>query len=184
MWRFISKIIFFVTGWKVVGDYPVEIKKAVLIAAPHTSNWDFIFSRAGLFLMNAPAKFLIKKEWVDGPAGFLLKKLGAIPVDRKSTAKTYSFVDEISRLFPKYDKLAVMIAPEGTRKRVPRWRSGFYHIALKANVPILFGYLDYKKKNAGIGGVFYPTGDYEGDLEKIKSFYRTVTAKYPEQGVH
>lgn len=184
MWRFISRILFFVSGWKVEGDYPEEVKKAVLIAAPHTSNWDFIFSRAGLFLMNAPVKFLIKKEWVEGPAGFLLKKLGAIPVDRSATGRTTSFVDEISNLFPKYDKLAVMIAPEGTRKRVTRWRSGFYHIALKANVPILFGYLDYKKKNAGVGGVFYPTGNFEEDLEKIKDFYKTVTAKYPDKGVN
>lgn len=183
MWRFISRVIFFITGWKVVGEYPQEITKAVLIAAPHTSNWDFIFSRAGLFLMNAPVRFLIKKEWVQGPAGFLLKKLGAIPVDRSPKTKSSGFVEEITSQFQNYDRLAIMIAPEGTRKRVTRWRSGFYHIALNANVPILFGYLDYRKKNAGIGGVFYPTGNYDEDLEKIKSFYRTVTARYPEKGV-
>ncbi len=183
MWIFISKIIFWFTGWKVKGDYPREIKKAVLIAAPHTSNWDFLFSRAGLFIMKAPVRFIIKQEWVKGPIGFLLKKLGAIPVDRNAKNKSLSFVDQVIDLYNQHDELIIMIAPEGTRKLVKKWRSGFYYMAMNAKIPILLGYLDYKNKLAGVGGVIYPSGDYESDLEKIKSFYKTVTAKYPEQGI-
>lgn len=134
--------------------------------------------------MDAPAKFIIKKEWVKGPLGYILKKLGAIPVDRNAKTKSLSFVEQVLELFAQRDELVIMIAPEGTRKKVSKWRSGFYYMAINANVPILYGYLDYRKKHAGIGGVFYPTGNYEQDLEEIKSFYRNVAAKYPEKGVH
>lgn len=183
MWRFLSKVIFKISGWKVVGDYPRSIKKAVLIAAPHTSNWDFLFSRAGLFIMRAPVKFIIKQEWVKGPIGYLMKKLGAIPVDRNSKKRSLSFVEQVIELYNNYEELIIMIAPEGTRKQTTKWRSGFYYMAINAKVPILLGYLDYKNRYAGVGGVFYPTGDYEKDLEEIKSYYRNITPKYPDKGV-
>jgi 1-acyl-sn-glycerol-3-phosphate acyltransferase len=184
MWLLLSKIIYKISGWKVIGDYPKEIKKAVLIAAPHTSNWDFLYSRAGLFIMGAPVKFIIKQEWVNGPLGFLLKKLGAIPVDRSARTRSLNFVEQVIELFNQHDELIIMIAPEGTRKRATKWRSGFYYMAVNAKIPILLGYLDYKKKNAGVGGVFYPTGDYNKDLAEIKAFYKNITARYPEKGVH
>jgi 1-acyl-sn-glycerol-3-phosphate acyltransferase len=184
MWRFISKFIYKISGWKVVGEYPSDIKKAVLIAAPHTSNWDFLYSRAGLFLMGAPVKFIIKQEWVNGPLGFLLKRLGAIPVDRNARNKSLNFVEQVIEMFNQNEELIIMIAPEGTRKRAHKWRSGFYYMATNAKIPILLGYLDYKKKHAGVGGVFYPTGNYEKDLMDIKAFYKTVSAKYPEKSVN
>ena len=115
-----------------------------------------------------------------GPLGWLLKKLGALPVDR---SKNNSLVNAMIDIFNNAEEMVIMITPEGTRKYQPRWRKGFYHTAMGANVPIILGYLDYSKKEAGVGPIIYPTGDVEGDIEKIKAFYRTKKGKYPELGV-
>jgi 1-acyl-sn-glycerol-3-phosphate acyltransferase len=178
--KLLSKAIFAVTGWKQVGSIPPESKKCVLVAAPHTSNWDFIYARAAFYLMEIPVRFTIKKESMKTVFGPLLKAMGALPVDR---SKNNSLVQQMVDIFNQSDQLAIMITPEGTRKYQPRWRKGFYYTALEAKVPILLGYLDYAKKEAGIGPVFIPTGDVEGDIEKIKDFYRTIIPKYPDQGV-
>jgi len=155
-----------------------------MVAAPHTSNWDIVFARAALFILRVPVKFTIKKEWVRFPMGLILKPLGAIPIDRqaKGTRKA-SMVDTMAELFNKRDHLIILVTPEGTRKYAKRWRSGFYFTAMKANVPIVLGYLDYKDKEAGIGAVFYPSGDRDRDVEEIKAFYRKKVPKFPDQGV-
>ncbi|WKN31339.1 1-acyl-sn-glycerol-3-phosphate acyltransferase [Porifericola rhodea] len=185
MLRIIALIIFKITGWKAKSYIPKDIKKAVMVAGPHTSNWDFVYARAALYILRVPVKFTIKKEWVRFPLSLILNPLGAIPINRnpKGISRT-STVDKMVQLFDERDHLIILVTPEGTRKYAKKWKSGFYFTAQRANVPIVIGYLDYKEKEAGIGAVFQPTGDKEKDIEEIKKFYRTKTAKYPEQGVY
>ena len=115
------------------------------------------------------------------PFGPLLKAMGALPIDR---SKNTRMVDAMIRIFKETPgDMCILVTPEGTRKYQPRWRRGFYHVAEGAGVPIVLGYLDYAKKEAGIGPTIYPTGDIEADMEKILAFYRTKTAKFPENGV-
>ncbi len=179
--KFLSKLFFKSTGWTLNGNLTPENRRCVMIAAPHTSNWDFVYARAAFYLMDAPIRYTIKKEFMRFPFGGLLRSIGALPIDRSKNTK---MVDAMIRIFEETPgDMCVMVTPEGTRKYQPRWRRGFYYVALGANVPIVLGYLDYSKKEAGIGPTFYPTGDVEADIEKIMAFYRTKTAKYPEQGV-
>ena len=174
-------------GWKLVGDLPPGLDKAVMVVAPHTSNWDALYGIIGIvFIKNIAAKFAVKKEAMFFPLGLLLKRLGAIPIDRSSQSKTggkLKQVDMLAEIFQKSKKLLFVIAPEGTRKYAPRWKTGFYHIAMRAQVPIVLGYLDYAKKEAGIGPVIYPTGNMEQDIQQIQAFYKDITGRYPHQGV-
>ena len=178
--KFLAKLTFKILGWKQIGNIPPHIKKCVIIGAPHTSNWDLFYGRLGLYLAGVKLKFLIKKELFFFPLGTLLKALGGIPVDR---SKKSNMVEYVVSLFDKYMEFKMAIAPEGTRKFAKEWKKGFYYVAQNALVPIILGYLDYKKKIAGIGPVFNPTGDVDKDIEEIKNFYRTTTPKYPKQGV-
>ncbi|ARS34890.1 1-acyl-sn-glycerol-3-phosphate acyltransferase [Pontibacter actiniarum] len=179
--KFISKLFFKATGWTLNGTLTAENRRCVMIAAPHTSNWDFVYARAAFYLMDAPIRYTIKKEFMQFPFGPLLKAMGALPIDR---SKNTRMVDAMIRIFEETPgDMCVMVTPEGTRKYQPRWRRGFYYVALGAKVPIVLGYLDYAKKEAGIGPTIIPTGDIEADMEKILAFYRTKTGKFPEQGV-
>lgn len=180
-WYLFSKFWFWLTGWKLASVVPPDIRKAIMIAAPHTSNWDLLYARAAFFLMGVPVRFTVKKEWVDNPiVGGLMKSLGALAVDR---SRNNSLVDGMIQLFNEREELVIMITPEGTRSYQPKWRKGFYFVAQGAHVPILLGFLDYKNKEAGVGPAVYPTGNYEADLEKIQAFYRTKTGRFPEKGV-
>jgi 1-acyl-sn-glycerol-3-phosphate acyltransferase len=185
MMKFLSKIIFWLAGWQMQPNWPVGVKKAVLIAIPHTSNWDLLYARAAFYLMDIPVRFTIKKEVMIGPLGWFLSGLGAIPIDRKRTpgGKKQTYTEAMIQMLNERDDLVVMVTPEGTRNAVKKWKSGFYHTALGANVPIVIGYLDYKKKEAGIGPCLYPNGDMEGQIEELKAFGRTVVPKYPEKGI-
>lgn len=178
--KFLSQLIFKVTGWQVKGQIPREVKKSIMIAAPHTSNWDLLYARCAFYIMGVDLRYTIKKEAMVGPLGWLLKHLGALPVDR---SKNNSLVQGMIDILNNSEEMVIMVTPEGTRKYQPRWRKGFYYAAVGAHVPIVLGYLDYAKKEAGVGPIFYPTGDVEADIEEIKKFYRTKTAKYPEKGV-
>jgi len=180
-WYLFSRFWFWITGWRLGTRVAPGVKKSIMIAAPHTSNWDFMFARAAFFLMDVDVKLTIKKEWTSIPLlGRLVQSLGGIAVDR---SKNNSLVDGMVRLFEIHDELVILITPEGTRKYQPKWRKGFYHAAVQAGVPIQLGYLDYKNKEAGVGPCIYPTGDYEADLETIKAFYRTKPGRFPDQGV-
>ena len=170
------------------GGVPADIKKAVMIAAPHTSYWDFLYARGAFFIMGIPVKITIKKEVVNAPVfGWFARQLGAIAIDRKPKAgnlrQKLSMVDAMVSLLDNSDQLIMMVTPEGTRKYVKRWKTGFYRVAENAKVPIILGYLDYKNKIAGIGPVKWPTGDYDKDLKEIMDFYRDKQGKYPEKGV-
>jgi 1-acyl-sn-glycerol-3-phosphate acyltransferase len=143
-------------------------KKYVLVFAPHTSWTDFAIGKIALTAMGVKTTFLIKKEMFFFPLGSYLRYIGGYPVDRKGTK---SLTDTLAEYIKKKDEIAFLIAPEGTRKRVETWKRGFYHIAQKAGVPVVLGYLDYRDRKGGIGPVFYITGDYEADLQEIQKFY-------------
>ena len=184
--RLLSKFIFFITGWKVAGAVPKDIDKAVMVAAPHTSMWDFVYVTCAFSLMRLPMKLAIKKEMFFFPLGWLLKTLGGMPIDRKSKKtgeKKLSTVQAMINLFDTDEKVFMVVAPEGTRKQVKRWKTGFYRVAEGAGVPIVLGYLDYKNKEAGIGPIIHVSNDMEADIEKIMAFYRPIVAKHPEKGV-
>jgi len=175
--KYISGFLLWLAGWHIKGSIPPGIKKCVILAAPHTSNWDFVVGRLAYFQLGVPVKFLIKKELFVFPFRGLLIKLGGIPVDR---GKRSNLVEEVASLFDHYEQLNVIITPEGTRKRVNNWKRGFYFIAQKANVPLVLGFVDYKTKTTGFGQIIYPSGDFDSDFKIIEDFYKTKTARYPE----
>lgn len=178
MMKIIARIYFGLIGWKLTSNrIPLPLNKVVMIAAPHTSNWDFPIAMAALYLMDVRVRYLAKKELFSFPLGILLRAMGGIPVDR---SKNNNLVDSMVDAFHSHDKMIMLIPPEGTRGYVKEWKSGFYHVAVKAEVPIIIGYLDYKKKKAGILDPFYPTGDYEADVKILKNMCRIATPKYPE----
>ena len=186
MMYWLAKLWFWLNGWKIEGELMKGINKAVMTAAPHTSNWDFVWARASFYILRVPLNYTIKKEFIKGPLGWMLKSMGAIPIDRSPKVEGQprrSTVDAMVDLFNEREQLYVMVTPEGTRKYVPEWKTGFYYTALKAGVPIVVGFVDYKDKVAGIGPIIYPTGDVDADIEKLKAFYRTKTGKFPENGV-
>lgn len=175
--KLLAKFILKIWGWKLNGIIPEGVHKCVVIAAPHTSNIDFFIGRFAYFAIGVKLKFLIKKEVFIFPFGPILKAWGGIAVDR---GKKNNMIGQVVELFNNTDSLYVLITPEGTRKLSKRWKKGFYHIAQQAKVPIALGYADYRTKEAGVGPVIYPSGNYESDLKTIQDFYRDKTAKYPE----
>jgi 1-acyl-sn-glycerol-3-phosphate acyltransferase len=175
--KFLSKLILKLMGWKIVGGVPEGLTKAVVIVAPHTSNWDFFIGSMGYYVLGLKAKFLIKKEIFVFPFKTILLKMGGIPIER---SKKTNSVETVAALFQQYDNLCITVTPEGTRKLNPNWKKGFYYIALRAKVPILLGVIDYKKKEAGLGPMVFPSGDFEKDFKFIEDFYRPLNGKYPE----
>ena len=183
--KLLAQIVFWLSGWKISGKWPDGLKKAVLIAIPHTSNWDILYARSAFYLMEVPVKFTIKKEVMVGPLGWLIKALGGIAIDRKriSGKRKQTYTETMIQMLKEREELVIMVTPEGTRSYASRWKSGFYHIAQGADVPVVIGFLDYKRKLAGIGPVIQPNGNLEGQMEEMKVFGRTITGKYPDQGI-
>ena len=171
-----SKWIFKIMGWKVLVTVP-EPPKSVICVAPHTSNWDFIIGKLFYWSVNRKSNFLMKKSWFFFPLGSLLRTMGGIPVDRN---KRTSVTDQMAEEFSRRETFHLAVTPEGTRKLATKWKMGFYHIALKAQVPIQLAYFDYAKKEMGITGIVYPTGDEMVDMAKIQAFYKDAHAKHPE----
>ncbi|TNE54634.1 MAG: acyltransferase [Bacteroidetes bacterium] len=169
-------------GWKVTGRYPHEIPKLVLAVAPHTSNWDFPI---GVLVNSAErihANYVGKHTLFHWPFGAFFRWLGGIPVDR---SKKNNFVDATVEAFRQNKRMHLVIAPEGTRSKVPRLKSGFYHIARLANVPIILCTFDWTKKEMYFDPKpFYPTGDEEKDLAYIWNYYKNVKGRNPELGIH
>ncbi len=176
--KWICKFYLRLIGWRIGSRLDPSIKKCVLVAAPHTSNYDYPISLATLYACGIKTNFLAKKSLFRFPIGILMRASGGIAVDR---SKHNNMVDFMISKFAQSDKLIMMIPAEGTRSYVKEWKSGFYHTAMGAGVPIALGYLDYGKKVSGFGDLFYPTGDYQKDLVEIQNFYRQFTAKYPEK---
>lgn len=176
--RWLSRLYLRLIGWKIGSALDPSVKKCVLVGAPHTSNMDYPITLATLYASGVNVRFLAKKSLFSFPLGILMRFTGGIPVDR---SKHHNMVDAMIDMFIKHDRLILLIPVEGTRSYVKEWKSGFYHTAVGANVPIAMGYLDYGKKIAGFGDLFYPTGDYQKDLKKIQDFYRQFRARYPEK---
>ncbi len=174
--------IFLQTGWKVDENLPPEIKKCIIIAAPHTSNWDFWYTMASFAIYKLRIRFTVKKEWMRFPFSLVMKPLGGIAIDRTprvAESGRKSFVDAMIELFEENEELIIVITPEGSRSRRDKWKTGFYHVAMGANVPILLGYVDYDKKVAGIGKTIYPS-NFNTDMRQIMAFYQKIHPKFPE----
>jgi len=174
--KILSRIIFWVLGWQVIGPFECP-KKCVIIAAPHTSNWDFLIGRCYGYITGISAKYLIKSSLFKPILGFLLRWDGGIPVYRDSRKNV---VDQIVEQFNNSDNFILGIAPEGTRSRVDRWKTGFYHIAYKAKVPIVLVAVDFKTKKIGIVNSIIPTGDIDKDMLFIQNQFKDLQGKIPE----
>ncbi len=180
MKKALSKAILKMAGWKLGPIEGVNLPKCVICVAPHTSNWDFPIGKLFYTSIGCTASFLMKKEWFFFPFNILFKALGGVPIDRnKRTSVTEQMVEE----FNSRPVFQVAITPEGTRKRATEWKKGFYYIALAAKVPVLLAYLDYAKKEVGIKTVFYPTGDMDGDIKKIRLQYKGLKGRNPRNFV-
>lgn len=176
--KWLCKLYLKLIGWKISSRLDPSIKKCVLVAAPHTSNYDYPIALATLYACGVRVRFLGKDSLFKFPLGILMRFTGGIPVDR---SKHTNMVEAMITMFQQHDELLLMIPAEGTRSYVKEWKSGFYHTAVGANVPIVLGYLDYGKKVAGFGDLFYTTGDYAKDLIEIQNFYRQFTACHPNK---
>ena len=176
MKRLLSKLLFKLNGWKVIGieTYP---SKCLVISAPHTSNWDFFIGRCYAYIIRIQPKYLIKGELFLPVLSALLRWNGGIPVYRKAKKNV---VDQVYAMFNENSELNLGITPEGTRTWVKRWKTGFYHIAIKANIPILLLKMDYEIKEVGIICEFMPSGDFEKDMLFIQDKYKEVKGKIPE----
>lgn len=179
MKRIFGKFIYFIFGWKLKVAVNLEdAKHSVMLAAPHTSNWDFIFALAGFWIMGLDVKYFIKDTYTKGIHGWFFKYTGALGVDR---SKRNNLVEHTISLLKNTDRLVVLVPAEGSRNRVEKWKTGFYHIALESNVPISLGYLDYVQKHGGVLDVFKPTGTFEIDMQRIEDAYKNIPGKYPDQ---
>jgi 1-acyl-sn-glycerol-3-phosphate acyltransferase len=164
-------------GWEFEGPVP-SIKKYVCLGVPHTSNWDGLLIMVIGRAIGVPMAFMIKDSWVKGPLGPVMRRLGAVAINReRSTNMVDAMIAEMNRR----DELVLCIPPEGTRGRAEHWKSGFYRIALGAKVPVVPGYLDFKRKRAGLGPPIEMTGDVRADMDRIRAFYaeRAPTAHDP-----
>ncbi len=177
--RFIGKAALKLKGWKRVGTLPPEAKKCVCIYAPHTSVEDFFIGLYFYWAEQIPFKVMIKKEFFKTPIiRWCLLRLGGIPVDR---GHQNHLVEKMVEMFEKEDTVCLTICPEATRKKVDRWKKGFYYIAEGAKVPIMMGFCDFQKKICGFGPMIQPSGDYDKDLALIWDFYKDVKAKFPDK---
>jgi 1-acyl-sn-glycerol-3-phosphate acyltransferase len=171
-------------GWKVNMNLPEHADRCVMIAAPHTSNWDFLFSLAAFRILKIPFRFTVKDEMFKFPFGFFTRKLGGIAINRrpkKLGEERLSMVEAMANLFNEHDRLVVLVTPEGTRSLRTEWKTGFYYVAKKANVPISLGYLNYTDKVAGVGKTVWPSDDIEKDMRIIMDFYKDKQPKYPDK---
>jgi len=168
--RFILKVL----GWKIKGELP-DAKKYVMIAAPHTSNWDFFYGLLMNLYFKNQVYWMGKEQIFRFPFGGIMKWFGGLPVDR---SRSNNLVQATIEQFNNREKLVVVIPPEGSRSKVDSWKSGFYHIAAGADVPILLGFLDYKKKHAGYGPLLSLSGDKEVDMLKLQEFYKDISGKF------
>jgi 1-acyl-sn-glycerol-3-phosphate acyltransferase len=164
-------------GWRVEGRLPTHLRRAVVIAAPHTTNWDLPYMLAVAWVLGIRPRWLGKRELFRAPFGWLMRALGGVPVDR---SRRGNLVEQAARSLREAEHLFLVVPPSGTRSRAPHWKSGFYHIARTAQVPIVCSFLDYERRAGGIGPVFTPSGDMGADMDRLRVFYRDVRGKYPQ----
>ncbi len=168
-----------ITGWTIEGKLPPEAEKAVLIAAPHTSNWDLPLTLMTCFVLDLNIYWLGKDTIFKPPFRGLMMWLGGLAVDR---SKANNLVAASAQaLMNTEGRVQLVIPPEGTRSKAKQWKTGFYYIALASKLPIVLAFMDYEKKRAGIKTIFWPTGDIEKDMVVIQAFYIGIKGKNPDQ---
>jgi 1-acyl-sn-glycerol-3-phosphate acyltransferase len=172
----LARFLMRITGWRFEGEVP-DVSKMVLIVAPHTSNWDFPLGLMAKIALHLGGRFIGKHTLFRWPFGVFMRAIGGIPVDRSATT---GFVSEVGRVLRDADRMTMVVAPEGTRRRIPQWKSGFYRIAVEAGAPILPVGFDYSRKVVFFAPLFHPTGDYEKDLKQLRSHFRPEMARKPE----
>lgn len=161
-------------GWRVLGEAPPN-KKMVIIAAPHETNWDLTQMLGIAFYYRIPVRWMGKKSLGEGPFGWLMRWWGLLSVDRTGSTK---LVDQVVEAYQAAEELCLVIAPEGTRADVKAWKTGFYNIALAAEVPVGLGFIDYENKFGGLHGALVPCGDYAADMEKVAAFYAARVSRF------
>jgi 1-acyl-sn-glycerol-3-phosphate acyltransferase len=176
MTQHLAKVFLRLTGWEAEGTRPAA-RRYVLIAAPHTTNWDLLFTLALAWALEVKIAWMGKHQLFRGPMGTVMRWLGGVPVrrDRRS-----DLVQQMAELIKATDAIALTVPAEGTRDYVPHWKSGFYHIARRAEVPIVLGYLDYSRRRGGFGPEIVPTGDVHQDMEEIRAFYADKRGLHPD----
>jgi len=173
--KLIGKLFMGLAGWKVEGQIPLR-NKVIIIAAPHTTNWDFVFLLGAAFHLGLSVKWLGKASLFCFPFGPIMRALGGISVDR---SKPNGMVEQVANTIDKIPKISLVIPPSGTRNKTEYWKSGFYHIAKTANISIVCGYLDYEEKRAGLGPNFFVSDSTSEDMDKIREFYKDKEGKFP-----
>ena len=175
MLRLLGKLVITLTGWRREGPLP-DAPRCVLIAAPHTSNWDLLHLLTLAWACGIRISWMGKHTLFRGPLGLLARRLGGVSVHR---GRSNDLVRQMADVFASREHLILTVPPEATRSRADYWKSGFYRIALEARVPIYFGYIDYRTKRGGFGSYVEPSGDIVADMDVIRAFYQDKCARYP-----
>ena len=181
-------LVFKILGWKVdktslekdKNSFP---KKYLLLCEPHTSNWDFIYGLIAMKILKIHIRFVIKKEIMIWPLSIILKSLGAIPIDRKKQNNHESNVDIICKAINNMSSGAICISPKGTRSKTDRYKTGFFYIAKKTNIPVCMCYIDYKTKEIGLSDFYYVKDDVNIEIQRLHNFFDKRIPKYINQGV-
>lgn len=169
--RLFWKFLMWLFKWKIQGNFPENIRKFIIVVAPHSSNWDFVVGVMVRGAVGFRARYLAKASLFRFPFGFIFRALGGIPVDRKTSHK---MVDQIAWEVEKHKSFILAITPEGTRKKVLKWRTGFYFIAEKAGIPLVPAQLDWENRQVNFLEPFYPTGNIDKDLPQIQSLFEKI----------
>ena len=168
-----------IAGWRIEGELPANARKCVLIAAPHTSNWDLPYTLMAAFVLRLNVYWIGKASLFRAPFGAVMRWLGGIPVQREQSSNLVAA--SIKALKAAEGSVQLIVPPEGTRGKSTHWRTGFYYIALGAEVPILLAFMDYADKRAGLGPAFQPSGDIDRDMAAIKAYYAPLRGKHAQQ---
>ncbi len=177
MTKFLARKFLELTGCEPEGA-PPAVARYVMIAAPHTSNWDLAYLLAIARVLDVKVSWMGKHTLFPWPMGWVMRRLGGIPIRRDRRG---NMVQQMAAAFRERESLALVVPAEGTRRYVPYWKSGFYHIARAAEVPIVLGYLDFARKRGGFGPAIQPTGDVRGDMDQIRAFYADKVGKHRDQ---
>jgi len=168
-----------IAGWRIEGELPSNARKCVLIAAPHTSNWDLPYTLMAAFVLRLNVYWIGKASLFRAPFGAVMRWLGGIAVQREQSSNLVAA--SIAALKAADGSVQLIVPPEGTRGKTTRWKTGFYYIALGAEVPILLAFMDYADRRAGLGPVFQPSGDIDRDMAAIKAYYAPLRGKHAQQ---
>ncbi len=174
--RGFARLCLYLTGWELEGDRSIP-DKCILIAAPHTSNWDLFYLLAIGWTIDIQLSWLGKHTLFPWPVGGLMKRLGGVPVQRD---RREDLVKQVAEVFRRSERLVLVVPPEGTRGYAQHWKSGFYHMAKEAQVPIVMGYLDYRRKRGGFGPKWHPQGNLRDEMNDVRVFYSDKIGKFPD----